>query len=65
MNEREWFHVFRFGRHWLRVGWHFGSAPGSHRGIWRTSGYGLHGLNIRIGPLRRCWTGLVHYQQKG
>lgn len=49
---------------WVRLGYHFGAAPGSHRGVWRTRlpADGLYGVNVRIGPLRECLTLLVHWR---
>lgn len=47
---------------WVRICVAIGTPPGSHIGLWRTNGYGLRGLNLRIG--RRiagpCLTVFIH-----
>lgn len=51
---------------WYRFAVFFGSAPGSHMGLWHTDmgnwlqGGAVHGWNYRVGSLRRCVTLLAH-----
>ncbi len=47
-------------RRWVRFAAYFGEAPGSNTGFWRTRWGTMRGWNLRIGPLKRCLTLLVH-----
>lgn len=47
---------------WVRFAAYYGTPPGSHIGLWRTSVDDLRGLNLRIGRRYRgpCLTVFVH-----
>jgi hypothetical protein len=48
---------------WFRFAAVIGLAPGSHKGLWKSSGGfsgGLVGWNYRVGPLNRCLTVMAH-----
>jgi hypothetical protein len=45
---------------WFHLAAYWGSAPGTHRGAWRTDTGRLKGWNLRVGRLARCFTVFVH-----
>lgn len=53
---------FTVGTLRVQSGVWWGSAPGTHKGVWVTNMWGLKGINVRIGSLNKNVTATLHWR---